>query len=433
MTRPTQIRILLSVTFAIFLVTIFHFEILRHFSHMKFEAARGLAGSLLVALPLAALMGAALPQRQGSGATLMLSFLHYLFFLPSAVLVAVSSPSREYLVALALSYALVNGLARLRLPSLASGIGGVPRSPGWLYFASLAVLLGTLLLYFWYGGLDVVNFDRKQVYRYRDLVGEIMPALVGYLRSTAANVLIPLALALALQARSIWRVGLIALCAVLLFGVSSHKSTIFTFALVFFSFWATSKEPAANRWGLMLLAIVGLCVMEVLLLGQILGRDQPGVLTSHLVRRGLMVPPLLDSLWVDFFSDKAKYYWSGSRLSMGLIDQPYGQSAPRVIGSEVFGSKVMAANTGLIGSGYANSGLLGVALYSAILGLLIAYLDALGRKVGASLVAVASLGVLPKIVTSTDLTTAFLTHGLLLLLVLLHLLPPSSTSSKTDG
>lgn len=426
MARSALINILISMIYSSIVVLVYHVEILRHFSHMKFEGARGMGISLVIAAVLAGLLAAALPRRQPSTATLILTFLHYLFFLPSAVFLAVARPTGEYILALALCYVVLNGISRLRLPILGQLV--VPNSG--LYISALAIVGATLVVYFWYGGIEVLNFDRKQVYQYRDLVAEMMPGTVGYLRSNAANVLIPFALVLALQSRSVWRVSLIALCALLLFGVSSHKSTIFTFGLVFASYWAICKEPASQRWGLLLLAVVGFCLLEVVIVNLVLGLDQPGVLTSHLVRRSLMVPPLLDSLWVEFFADRAKYFWSGSRLSMGLIEPPYELSAPRVIGSQVFGSKVMAANTGIIGSGYANLGLPGVALYSALLGLVIAYLDALGRKVGPALVAVISLGVIPKIAVSTDLTTALLTHGLLLLLVLVHFLPSSKAMAR---
>lgn len=81
----------------------------------------------------------------------------------------------------------------------------------------------------------------------------------------------------------------------------------------------------------------------------------------------------------------------------------------------------MSANTGAIGSGYANAGLVGVALYSIAIGLLVGVLNAYGSRIGHAAVAAVSFVIVFYIVTTTDFTAALLTHGLLLLLIILSL------------
>ena len=108
-----------------------------------------------------------------------------------------------------------------------------------------------------------------------------------------------------------------------------------------------------------------------------------------------------------------------------MVDNPHGVTAPFLIGEEYFGDTDTSANAGMIGSGYANAGLIGVAVYAALIGLLISVLNAYGRRIGHAFVTAASLSTIFNVVTSTDLVTAILTHGLLLLLLLLALFPPA--------
>lgn len=148
-----------------------------------------------------------------------------------------------------------------------------------------------------------------------------------------------------------------------------------------------------------------------------------GEFASYFVRRTLLVPPMLDAAFIEFFSVFEKFYWSTSRFGLGLVKSPYDVVAPFVIGREIFRDPSLAANTGIIGSGYANGGIVGVALYSMITAAIMSFLNSLGRRLGHPFVAAASFPTVLIIATTADLTTVILTHGLLLLLVFLSLLP----------
>ena len=107
-------------------------------------------------------------------------------------------------------------------------------------------------------------------------------------------------------------------------------------------------------------------------------------------------------------------------------------TAPFVIGSEYFSDPEMSANAGAIGSGFANAGLFGVALYSLSIGVLIGVLNVYGKRIGHATVAAVSFVVVFYVVTTTDLVTAFLTHGLLLLLIVLALFSNPMQTPKTN-
>ena len=124
-----------------------------------------------------------------------------------------------------------------------------------------------------------------------------------------------------------------------------------------------------------------------------------------------------------FFSDFPKYYWANSKFGLDIAEAPATIFAPYLIGREVFGSERLRANGGLIASGFANAGLIGVFLYSSLTGILIGLLNFFGKVLGHEFVATLSCPIILIIVTSTDFATAVLTHGLFLLVLLLHLVP----------
>ena len=161
--------------------------------------------------------------------------------------------------------------------------------------------------------------------------------------------------------------------------------------------------------------------------------DFSGWFGSLFVRRGLLVPVYLNWCYWDFFSNSQYYYWASSKISLGLIPEPYGMSMSSMIGS-IFASGANA-NTGWIGSGMGNAGYFGAFLYSILIGLLFSIFDGFSNKIGRKFViAVFSVPVLTMI-QSTDFPTMFLTHGLVFLVLLTGFLNKRSffSSNVKDG
>jgi hypothetical protein len=137
------------------------------------------------------------------------------------------------------------------------------------------------------------------------------------------------------------------------------------------------------------------------------------------VNRALLVPSYLNSIYVDYFSHSEKYYWASSKLSLGLVDSSRELSAPNLIGQQYFGNEEMSANTGWIGSGYANAGFGGVIIYSILIGMLFSFLDAYARKLGGRIVIALFIVPVITMITSADMTDMILTHGLVVALLIL--------------
>ena len=89
-----------------------------------------------------------------------------------------------------------------------------------------------------------------------------------------------------------------------------------------------------------------------------------------------------------------------------------------MIGLSNFGSETSNVTTGWIGSGYMNGGIGGLLFYGALVGSLLAYLDSVARHVDARAVVAIAVPPVMTVFLSSDLPTAFLNHGVLVMMLL---------------
>ena len=126
--------------------------------------------------------------------------------------------------------------------------------------------------------------------------------------------------------------------------------------------------------------------------------------------------------YYQFFQSNPFLMWSNSFLKHFIVN-PYDVPVPALIGVDRWGRGGDAfANAGYVASGYMHLGLLGVLLYSVILGLLFKLYDwlVLGRTTLSLGLVVSALAILQ--VVNVDLTTALLSQGIAVSLLVLFLL-----------
>ena len=131
---------------------------------------------------------------------------------------------------------------------------------------------------------------------------------------------------------------------------------------------------------------------------------------STFQRRALILPVWLNDVYVTYFSD-TKLYWAYSRLSLGLVEQILPDEPAYTIGHYLSGRE-MHANTGFIGSGYMNAGVVGVSIYAIVIGLCCRIVDVFAQIRGTKLLS--TLICLPgfiSAVTSSELPTVLFSHG----------------------
>ena len=345
-------------------------------------------------------------------------------FVPSFVLFCMSDWSYYFLIVNVTSFLVIYIFSFFSI--FRSRFGRVPSKKMLLSIFILVTTVIVLILYI--NGTKYVNFNISKVYDFRSDSAENLPGIFSYIIPITGKVILPFAISVSfLQKKWIYFLTFI-FGSILLFALTAHKSTLFYPFLVIALVWLSSKQRNIE---LLLIAIIGILMLasfDFWLLEQGSEYEYAGLFGSIFVRRALFVPSLLNSYYVDWFSTQPKYYWANSSFTFGLIEAPETLRAPFLIGQEYFNKPQMSANTGWIGSGYANAGLVGVYVYSAVIGLLFSLFDAYARRLGAPLVT--GLFAIPVIamLTSSDLTTMFLTHGLLVALVLLVIIQPIQPS-----
>jgi len=182
-----------------------------------------------------------------------------------------------------------------------------------------------------------------------------------------------------------------------LFLFGSHKSVLIgTFMTIFLYKLSYIKTVSY------LLKILIVMILVALLLFYTLDNE---FIMVHGVRRGLIVPALLDIPYFDFFKDRP-IYWSQSFMG-SFIDYPYDLKPPKLIGKTYFNTPKMASNNGLISDGFMNGGMLGILLNITIVSATFSLLNQLN-------ISNKFFGVIIwffAIFMSSSLPTVILTHG----------------------
>jgi len=292
-----------------------------------------------------------------------------------------------------------------------------------LYRTMTAFSILIVLTIFLLGGGRNINFNIMAVYEFRGEAADNLPGIFGYINSIATKVFIPFAMVFAIQNRR-W-LGLIILVglSILFFALTSHKSPLFYPVVVIFAYGIAQFRNASIFMLVSVLVVVLLSVIDIYAFTNGWG-GYSGIFSSLFARRVILIPSLLNWFYMDFFEHAAKISWANSKFTLGLIVSPYDAVAPKIIGFEYFNREDVSANTGWIGSGYANAGIVGVVAYSVLIGLLLSFLDAYSNRLGVRIVtAMFTLSVFT-LLTSTDLATMLITHGLAISLLVLMITRP---------
>ena len=292
------------------------------------------------------------------------------------------------------------------------------------------IIIGTLIfsstLALWalaVNGVSFMNFQIYAVYEFRRAAAAGLPRVFQYLWPQVANALIPLAVALCLAERRRISFFLLVIIAVLLFSVVHHKGILFMpfFAAIVFYVFNHRPDLTLFKVGFMILGFFG--ALEAFYLNSF-GLHDMGMFNTLISRRVLLVPAQLDGMYLEFFADNARYYWSMSRITLGFIESPYDVTAPFAIGETYFGRMGTSSNTGLIGTGFANAGLLGIVAYVIILGAGLCLLEAHAAALSHAVVITASIFIVYNALTASDIVTLMLTGGFGSLILFLSVLKP---------
>lgn len=406
----------LSVLYALALSWLLIYEIVPRWGYMNYAGEYSTVG-IFFALVVSAVLGSSVP-RDYNARMMIISSLNYIYFVPAGVYIYFSSNIQLYhLFSFVILCFFVYYFSRIRIIPIR--IANIQKDS---IITIISIMIGlAIVAQISYGGLRYFNLNIASVYEFRRISAFEIPSIFRYIFSNVANVLVPVGLILAISLKRYFVATLIVAFAIVLFGMTHHKSVLFTPFAVIFLYLCFAKARSAYLIGGAFLAIPLVSIAEVLYIREVFGSSGVAYFTSLVIRRILFTPVMLDSLFVDFFSQNAHLYWSSSKFGSWANESTYVIAAPFIIGTKYFSNPEMSANAGVIGSGFANAGVYGVFLYSIIIGMVISVLNEYGRRAGHAVVAAVSLVTIFLVVTTTDLATALMSHGLILLLIILSL------------
>ncbi|MGX5711652.1 hypothetical protein ACWKWJ_03045 [Sphingopyxis terrae subsp. ummariensis] len=349
------------------------------------------------------------------------------YMLPSLTIYTYADEPTYTMSIIVVALAVVYAVSAIPIPRFS--LASLPAKPLMWFLAILTIWL--LIFFYVFGGFRNFNLDIARVYEFRRDAADDLPGIFGYLISIFSSIIIPVGVVLSLRYRLYPFTAVFFFMSIMLFGFTSHKSILF-YPFVITGFYIFLSK--FNRYSIIIYIVISMLALGVASevysasTGVNLGLDWYNTL---LIRRVLMIPPLLDYHYIEFFTGSPKYYWSSSSITFGLVQNYYSISAPNLIGEVYFSDPDVSANAGFIGSGFSQAGVAGVLLYAAGVGGIFSIFQTYGRYLGQSFVAAATVGQVVSMLRSADLLTMFLTHGLLVSLLLLVVIsPPESADTE---
>jgi len=289
----------------------------------------------------------------------------------------------------------------------------------WISFAGILIGIVWVLLV---GGDRYFNLDLELVYDFRDLAGEVLDVgVMAYLMSWVPAVFAPALLVLALLRKNIALIIFVLTLHVIWFGVTSHKTALFSPILILFVWFAFRYSRAVS-----LIPFAFTIMVLIALISAQASDDNFGA--SLFIRRVFFVPSHLTFSYYEFFSKHEFVFWSNSITSV-FIKYPYPLSPPQLISDYLGGSG--HANNSFLSTGYMHAGILGIIFYCILVGKLFNIIDGLAAN-GMSLRCAIALVIVPahSLLTSADLPTSLLTHGFGIVVLILYLMRFSSIESR---
>lgn len=342
------------------------------------------------------------------------SIMSWLFILlsyvPMLTIFALKDESRIFTYAVTFFWITV--IALLRMPSI--DLSMLKRSSTIRNILFIAISVLVFLIIYKYLGFSL-NFNISRVYEIRASFSKLNVPLAGYLFTWAGYVVNPLFFALFFYKRKWLLTLIIVFMQLFLFSSTGNKTFLFTLFFVSALMWITTRK---NPFAYMATGLTGIVIAGMLsfwLIGDLW-------VSSLFTRRVLLDQPQQYFFYFDFFSNNDFTFLSQHHLFNLFFDYKYPLDPPNLIGKVYYGSPDNNANTGLVGDAYMNFGFAGIALWGFVLVMILKLVDTFSNGKH-KMISIAAVSMPTFTLINSALLTNLLTHGLLLALLLLYLLP----------
>jgi oligosaccharide repeat unit polymerase len=353
-----------------------------------------------------------MPKSKEKLSNIMVWLLILLSYVPMLTLFAFMDQPRSYMYAVAGFWLLVFLLLKIPAISFVSLKNSQSKIIRYSIFIGLSGIV-FFLIYKYVGFF--LNFDLTKVYNIRREYHQMGVPFLGYFLNWLAYIINPTFFVIfSIKKRWILSAVIIFL-QILLFSVTGAKAFLFALPFVLILMWVAGRKNilALMTSGLIVIILIGMFSYWLV--------DDLWI-SSLFARRTLLVPAQLSFLYYDFFSQNAHTFLSQHHVFQNFTEYPYHLNPPHLIGEVYFNEPELGANNGLYADAYMNFGFIGFVLWAFLLTIILKLIDSFSRnKKIITTIAVVAMPTLSLV--NSALLTCLSTHGLLLSLIILYLLP----------
>ena len=339
--------------------------------------------------------------------------------LPMTSMYGLTSEPRWIIYSILLGHVVILATRKARLFNIPV-ISNNQEIPLYLSLFSVCVVVSWMCIS---GAVYHINFDFSEVYNRRSEVGALInKGFFSYLNGWVLKAFNLFLLAYGLYKKNWMLVAISIVIQIFLFSVIAHKAILFYPILIIF-IWLWFRKNTS-------LTFVPLLIIGVVLISATIWKisgDQYSLMISLVVRRMFYVVANNIYDYYHYFSSNQFIYWSNS-LTTRFIEYPYTENYPDLVGSfqaVIVGREGTDAadtyvNSSFLATGYMHAGFLGLILYCFLVGLLFRIVDVIANQSMPIWFAV-SIMLIPmfSLISSADLPTALLTHGVIVSILLL--------------
>ena len=308
---------------------------------------------------------ALLPEREGTVTKYLLNIYFIFTIIPMLAIFWQSDRSVYYILMCSICYLIMHIGCNLYNDKNAKRIvvGNLFEKVGISSLLIAFVLIAIMLFTAKYGIADSRAFNLDNVYSIRS--ERKFSGIWGYMINWLPYAIIPCVMCIGLYKKSKLQIVFSVLIQLYLFLFTGSKTTLFSIALIIFSYYLVSKNKSFTNWWA--LVLTGLNLFTTFIYYKT-GELMPFAIFPI---RLLTIPAVISNNHYDFFSQNQKLYFAEN-----IIGRLLGIESPYEISSTFLVSRGGAnANTGLFGDAYDNGGFLMMLFYSIIFVVILRYIE----------------------------------------------------------
>lgn len=283
-----------------------------------------------------------------------------------------------------------------------------------MYVVSLILLVNAF-------GFSLKSINLTEVYDIRVDYKEVKQnesVIIGYIVPWFAYIINPFVLLLGMIKKDYRFIFVAILFQLYIFTFSAFKShlAIIILEVLLYLYFRNRRHIRAS----IIFIVLGFFPLIIIVLDYLFFNDN--LLSMLITRRVIVVPGQLSYYYIEFFTNNPKNYLSYS-VFKNFIPNPYTLNPPFLIGREYFGRETISANAGFLPDSFASFGLLGVLGSAFIIKWVLNTIDFLYRSSKNNNIILVLTLAFCYVLNTSALLTLFLTHGLLLLILLFRIFP----------